>query len=460
MRLLFFICLLVLLSLTLSSQNFTKVNNQDVFDITLAKKGDFEIVFNDPITIERLIPIKTLRTGYKRTVFKIAEEVLIHLIGTGEVYKVLKEKDKDGRHSIIRIDSTEFSGYNFRSFSFYLDSAIYNMGGYGLWHYNGLLRKYSFEQSEWNVEKIDREIPFTAEKEAPLVWFDSYSKVIYLLQRTLEIDGIKGANTFTVDSVHKFNLTTKNWETLGVLGDSISKMIRNYRSVINTKMGMLVVFGGEYHLINLNKNRIYKLDGQIASKIPITNTPKYAFWSMNNQVFFVNLENQKLDSIKIDSSNLIPTSQTIYSKVTSNNVQYYYLLIFPLIILLLLAFNYLRKKKLNPFKKSIVSAEKKKDKNPFKSIEIALIKLIVENITHHNKFTSMDEVNYILGITSKTINMQKRTRSIIIKTINAKFYDISPNAEELIKRNNSEEDARYKEFYIDEIDLDAISKYI
>ncbi len=72
----------------------------------------------------------------------------------------------------------------------------------------------------------------------------------------------------------------------------------------------------------------------------------------------------------------------------------------------------------------------------------------------------MDEVNYILGITSKTINMQKRTRSIIIKTINAKFYDISPNAEELIKRNNSEEDARYKEFYIDDIDLETINKYI
>jgi hypothetical protein len=457
MRLPFLICLLVLLSFNLSSQNFTKINEQDIFDITTAKKGDFEIVFNSTSTLDRLIPLTTLRA---KAVFKIGKEVLIHLIGTGEVYKVLEEKDKDGRHSVIRIDSTKFGGYNFRSLSFYYDSSIYNMGGYGLWHYNGLLRKYSFEQSEWNVEKIDREIPFTAEKEALLVWFDSYSKSIYLLQRTLELDGIKGANTFTVDSVHKFNLTTKNWETLGVLSDSVSKMIQNYRSVINTKMGMLVVFGGEYHLINLNKNRIYKLHGQIASKIPITNTPKYAFWSIDNHVFFVNLENQKLDSIKIDSINLIPTSQTIYSDTIIKNDQYYYLLVLPLTILLLIALTYFLKKKINPFKKLIVSTEKKKDKNPFKSIEIALIKLIVENITHHNKFTSMDEVNYILGITSKTINMQKRTRSIIIKTINAKFYDISPNAEELIKRNNSEEDARYKEFYIDEIDLDIISKYL
>jgi hypothetical protein len=96
----------------------------------------------------------------------------------------------------------------------------------------------------------------------------------------------------------------------------------------------------------------------------------------------------------------------------------------------------------------------------FSEIEKALLGLIIENINKRNRLTSIDEVNYTLGISNKSINMQKRTRSDVISSINSKYQIYFKTEAPLILRQNSEIDQRVKEFYIESENINKIISLI
>jgi hypothetical protein len=68
--------------------------------------------------------------------------------GTGRIYKMDTSR---GRYRWQRIDSTYFTGYNFRSIAFSLDSVFYSFGGNGFWNTNGTLRNYNFFSKQWDA---------------------------------------------------------------------------------------------------------------------------------------------------------------------------------------------------------------------------------------------------------------------------------------------------------------------
>ena len=81
------------------------------------------------------------------------------------------------------------------------------------------------------------------------------------------------------------------------------------------------------------------------------------------------------------------------------------------------------------------------------SIEINLINKLIEksNIDSH---LSVDELNNILGIKKKTIEIQKRVRTEAINRINHKF-NINFNLEtKFIERTRSNDDKRYFNYII------------
>jgi hypothetical protein len=88
-------------------------------------------------------------------------------------------------------------------------------------------------------------------------------------------------------------------------------------------------------------------------------------------------------------------------------------------------------------------------KEVFEEIEKALLRLLVDNINQRNSRTATDEVNRVLGMASKSGDMQKRKRSDVIRSINAKYRTLMPDKEvELIDRVKSEMDARLYEYCI------------
>lgn len=74
-------------------------------------------------------------------------------------------------------------------------------------------------------------------------------------------------------------------------------------------------------------------------------------------------------------------------------------------------------------------------------------------MTQRNSTTSTDEVNRILGVGNKSVDMQKRKRSDVIRAINEKYQLLYPEAQiNLIERAKSDVDARLYEYTINSND--------
>ena len=78
----------------------------------------------------------------------------------------------------------------------------------------------------------------------------------------------------------------------------------------------------------------------------------------------------------------------------------------------------------------------------FNQIELELIKKLA-NEPGESKTLSVEEINAALGLSKKTLEIQKKIRTETINRINHKFKIIFNSSEELIERVRLEEDRRY-----------------
>lgn len=88
-----------------------------------------------------------------------------------------------------------------------------------------------------------------------------------------------------------------------------------------------------------------------------------------------------------------------------------------------------------------------------------LIKLMANN-TGENRFTSIDEINKILGLTNKNTVIQKKQRSDVINSINKKFSLLRVNTTGVIGKKRSDFDKRSFEYYIDSSCFTEIQKLL
>ena len=97
----------------------------------------------------------------------------------------------------------------------------------------------------------------------------------------------------------------------------------------------------------------------------------------------------------------------------------------------------------------------------FSITETDLLRLIIKNAKEHQRVTNVDEINRVLGVGNKSLDMQKRKRSDVIKNINER-YALATNREAvvLINRMKSEIDGRLYEFYIPEEELKNVIVYL
>jgi hypothetical protein len=158
-----------------------------------------------------------------------------------------------------------------------------------------------------------------------------------------------------------------------------------------------------------------------------------------------------LDSIKLDYADIRKGDTPIYivndQLIATNN--YLYILIVIPILFWVFRNKLVQKKKTNDItpenEMKLTSPYKKNDL--FDEVEKVVIKHIYNNAKNKGTRTSTDEVNRILGVGNKSVDMQKRKRSDIIKSINMKYQLIDSN-KLLIERVKSELDARLQEYYL------------
>lgn len=161
------------------------------------------------------------------------------------------------------------------------------------------------------------------------------------------------------------------------------------------------------------------------------------------------------------TKNLVATNKKIF--VELSNSGFYaksFTGAFAAIVLVGLFFYVLkkRKKNTNGIKKNLLDPPLQSsypNQHIYSSIELDLISLLISNCKIHNRYTSVDELNHLLGMTNKSIEMQKRKRSDCIRSINEKFALVSKKEDAiLIKRKKADTDGRLNEFFIAEEDFD------
>ena len=85
----------------------------------------------------------------------------------------------------------------------------------------------------------------------------------------------------------------------------------------------------------------------------------------------------------------------------------------------------------------------------FKSIELDLIEKIY-NRSLEGKSYSVEDINAALGLSKKSLEIQKKIRTETINRINHRFKIILDTEDELIERIRLEEDRRYYKYIISE----------
>ena len=464
----------LLFALFFSTQNFVigqaseyKIPNNAFYKRLLSStEPTVQITRYNP-QIARFLPIKENKfVLYDQELLAQNHQLYIFLNASGIVYKTQFTNANSDSLIFKRIDSTDHVGYNIDCFPFFFHNSLYNIGGYGYWRWNGQLRVFSEKLKEWDIVSLNQEISIAKQSIRPVIWNDlKNSRIVALsyIQGNEAIANNKQFATHSTDSVMSLNLKTKTWLLQGSLNQILVSGLIQVRLIANLDSGLLVNNNGTIEYWNLINNRISKSKKNTNSQVLATNFLfNHFIWAEENKILFGNPSNASaIDSILLNKLDFYITNEPIYI-IKNKYTTYYWSLGISLVLIGGLGF-YIR----NLTIKNKIQKPDSKDENLlntsypnkqlFNATEAELILLIIQNITNHHRYTNVDEINRVLGVGNKSIDMQKRKRSDAIISINERFaLKTNRNSVMLINRIKSKLDGRLHEFYINEEELNTI----
>lgn len=384
---------------------------------------------------------------------KAGNDVYAWVGGTGRLYKM--ETDASVGYRFKRIDSTEALLYNINAFPFVYKNRIYTLGGGGIWRTNGQLRVFNETANEWDIIKLNREIPFLWSKEDGSIWYNPKASKIYLGFYRPSNDAVTEEYK-PVAEVYELNLETKEWNKLGELNREFIKHINKFRTIAMSPNGLLCLLDSRVYLFNFEENKVYRLRD---------NTP---YWQLLNRwfngstfyfkdsVLYAHNANQHLfDSVRMRTEDFETATVPVYKRQQSS--AYFYLLL--LLILGVTAVFVLHKRKA-----AQKNEDQKNDQEQNRNIELSIseqevLRLIFANSIEGNN-TTIEELNVLLGLSRKNVDIQKKQRSDLLISLNRKLSVLSESGKPVVDKLRSETDKRVFEYYIDPILVDKVNSVL
>lgn len=428
------------------------------------------LVFNYQQTgnAQPLLKLYDLPPGFEITgqsITKNSKGLFLNHLGTGRIYKWIGNANKGYWE---RIDSTYYTGYNFLSLFFSSDSTLYSFGGFGIWHYNGNLRKFNFSSNEWLTKSLNKSIPWLRES-AQLFYIDTLKGFLYFNGQGRNYDASL-KNPLDSNTLNKLYKLDYNEGDITELGNYKGENIRVYGQ---TPWGVITSLNT---IADISNNRYYKLSDNVENNLSrilkISNNElflwQYTFW-IDSTLYFGSANN-RFDSIVIHKKDLTLTNSPVYWKVNENyknkKTSDNYVLI-TLLALLSLAVTsiyfsrILNKKKKLDKPKEMFKTEGTLESERFKLTEVEreLLVLIYQNSILNN-ITSINDINRVIGVADKNIDIQKKLRSDYIKSLNQKLSFIMGLQDIIIERRRADFDKRAFEYYIQSKYLQSLNKII
>ena len=388
--------------------------------------------------------------------------------GTGRVYKV--ERNGKGL-KIVRQDSSLYFGYNFGFFPFSYRDTLYSLGGYGYWKFNGHLRTFVSQKGEWELENLNREIPFTrVAYTATPKWVDQQKGRLWISGAIDSREGLKQQGNElkrVIDTVYVLDIYKKTWTTLGRLAPFVKEIASGLtnRNLGSSPWGQLIhdAANSKIYLLDFSNNELLSLNPQETRSITIL-FEKASIHFFKDSTLYLGLQSRPLDSINLSRLKFKKTGNQVYhskkeipqsiSSFTSNSLTW---IIASIVIggIGLLVYVRMRKPKVS----SRPTEHHNSVSNLFDDKEIDTIKLVLLK-SKKGLGTSIEDINRSLGVSQKNIEVQKKQRSETLIAINRKWRFKNGNQEILIKKRRTEQDKRSFEYFIDFESIRAIEQLI
>lgn len=400
--------------------------------------------------------------------------------GTGRVYRVVS---KGGKPELVRQDSTNFYGYNFGLYAFSYQDTIYSFGGYGYWRYNGHLRVYITRKGEWEIENLNREIPFSkAGYVAPPIWFNQTKGELWIGYSIDSKEGIIRSDNYpdgVTDSVFVLNLKSKQWRNVGLLNEKVRKL----SSAITTRNLGPSPWGQVVHdpqkatiyLLDFEGNQILTLDEKVTRSLTHLLKPESVMYFKDSTFFIQSMKSwvlgqeSVLDSIPLKRVNFTPVGITVYNPFTRLSVtgenfdsKFYRILSIGFFLGFSIAgliFYIIQRKRKIQSSPIISNSNGVEQKVLFQGKELEIISLILLK-SEKGHGADIDSINKIIGVTNKNGEVQKKQRSEILISINRKWRYANSSNDLLIKKRRVEQDKRSFEYYVDFENLDRIKQFV
>lgn len=420
---------------------------------------------------ENIIPLSEIYKTLKQQILYTEKGLFIFVDATGQIYKATKWNNE--AISFIRLDSTSYFGYNSESLKVFRNDTLFSFGGYGFWHFNGYLSHFDLSRYEWEISPLNEEVPFYGKENilTSLFFISPKHSNIYFTEVLFKQHGIKNEKKQN-NYLYNLNIESKEVKPIGVLSltkDEINQLT-NTRKIL-TPYGVLYDNPKDEkkdYLIDYQNNQILISNELFIQKIirSKNNLNQNIFFYRNGYIYGSCYPFESVDSIKFNISSFKKTNQKLYSSIENpiSSNKYFILIaciILSITIIIGIIFTTSSKRKSNLF---VTDSEPKSTKIDIKEIEFnelekQLLKVFIEKIELKGEI-KVEELNSILGVSNKTIEVKKKARTEFITKVNFKLKNILNMNYDLIERERSKTDKRSYLYYIKKEYLLLLKKLI
>ena len=387
---------------------------------------------------------------------KVGKDIYCWIGATGRVYK-MDEPISDSGYYFKRIDLTEAALYNINAFPFVYKKSIFTLGGAGIWRNNGQLRKYNERAFEWDIVKLNKEIPVIWGGEVSCLWYNPDKGKIYIGFYMPKNEALKEEFT-PIPEVYILDLENNEWQKLGQLNAEFVPYMNEFKTYAMSPKGLLNRIRENIYFFNFEENKIYKFSKSSPRwETLIRSFMGKTLFFQDSVLFAHNTAKNSFDSVRIHPEDFELTTIPLYKKQRPPFFYLYFLIPALLSIVLFVAFRY---RKNASTIHTVSSLKEQIDAIVLSASEIEVLNLICTNSTE-GRTTTIEELNILLGLSKKNIDIQKKQRSDVLLSINRKMSVLSTEINKpIIEKVRSETDKRVFEYYIDQALLDDVTAFM
>lgn len=316
--------------------------------------------------------------------------VTLTINGMGNVYTYDFDTQK-----LERLDHTFYKGYNFGSSEFVRKDTLFSFGGYGFWHYTNTQTFFDRKNKEWFDYKIRNLGPETIK--GGLQGYDAKTDVFYSGWGVYDPFTIGGERKNS-PKFYQFDFRTRKWDYLGELNKEIH-FSNNEEEVYWNGTYFIGWSTKEIYIIDPAQNKVYS-----SKKMDLSFNPAGKFYTKGDTLiyFFPDKRTMLRYSLKKELQDAEYIGPLYLNGIAS---AWYVGIAAALLALVGLGVFFSRKR------------SKVVHEGIFTLQEESLLKAFIKT-----GGLSTQDINDVLGSTNKSLDNQRRIRSITIKQINQKLF--------------------------------------